>query len=337
MHVFSAWVMVVLLLTYPAPAAADHPLAGWWVALDDALGSMTERGLVARTQELLIVDRDGRATGALLAGMTAFDNCVLMGQCESPVRVISGSLDPVPGHLALRQRIDHPIGPFADDVRSDRDIVASVRARMSLGGGTRAIALTHGGAQLVIEAGAGADRRVFARIEPGRLRGLWSIFRASGQPTNPAWRCLLAHATAGEPAFRPLHGRFERVPERIDAAARAAIAIARVADLMFMPVPNERDQTFLPVADRGFTHGMSEEVPGLDPPRDIDERARLEARHGILMRWLGGAVSRAEAERLVGGLGASQPPLGVGEEEMDALRRLVAPGAETNRLFCVAR
>jgi hypothetical protein len=293
--------------------------------------------LIARTQELLIVTPEGRATSALLSGMTAFDNCFVLGRCESPVPVVSGTIGRAPGRLGVGNRIDHPIGRFADDERVDREIVAAVRARMALAREMRPIEVTQGGRQLVLTAHQdGASRRVLARIEPARLKALWSIFRVSDQPTNPGWRCLLAHATADEPAFAALRRGNERVPAGLEAAGRAAGVLSRINDLMRMPVPDERDDTYLAMADRPFEHGMSEPLPGLDRPRDEAERTRLEDRHAILMLWLTGAIQRAEAETLVRALGPAAAPLSITEDEMDALRRLVLPGAEASRVFCAA-
>jgi hypothetical protein len=199
----------------PSRALETRDLAGWWVAIDDTFPSLWKSGDIVIMEELLIVEPDGGAQNRMMGfWIPNASDCRQGYACsDAPViatarLVLKGDVLSVTDRADTSQVID---SPKRDPLIRRRAVTASP-----------AWTATHSNGLLILRAVTTNATRAFARIEPSRLRRLRAGMMIGSISASRHWRCFLANATAGEPAFAPLRTGRHAAPAFLDDHLRAA-------------------------------------------------------------------------------------------------------------------
>jgi hypothetical protein len=168
-------------------------------------------------------------------------------------------------------------------------------------------------------AGLNIPTRLFARIEPDRLRRLRALLRARELSAIKYWRCFFANATTADPAFARLRTGEHAAPAFLDDAAKVASYLVTMNEALFRPVPDERDPESRKLAAVPLETIMTEQFPDIRVPTTVAEVEALARRFRTL-------ASRLKGEAAVG--------IPLTAQEFAAFARATSDDPEAKRLFC---
>ncbi|MBR0848538.1 hypothetical protein JQ543_12370 [Bradyrhizobium diazoefficiens] len=315
----------VLVSTCPARALETRDLTGWWIAIDEVYPTLWRHGDIVAMEELLIVTPDGRATNRTMRFIGPNPvACLESGLCTDAPLIATARLALKGDLLTVRERKETTI-------RIDDDRVDPLIRRIAVTA-TPVWTVAHVDGLLVLRSATANATRAFARIAPNRLRALWAGLLSSGQSAADHWRCLLANATAADPAFVPLRGRFDKAAEFLDARAstfleaylRAAsydLALTAARSMVISDDPDPRLRTLKSDAVELF---MATPFDDIALPRTAAERERLRARHKYLVLLARGLAPEAASRHVdvAPVLRGEQVKLAVTDAELAALGRV---------------
>ena len=218
-----------------APARAEtitpSQLAGWWLSIDSTLPDLWAGGQAFPVEELLVVDANGKAETRYLSFVPpSADGCVFGHKCSDAPLTLTTAYTIAGDLIAFSPPSPTPRGERETHVRSSGlDSTATTSTPVWH-------ATLSGGGQVLIldQIDNSAPQRVFAHVEPARLGRLRAGFLPTEASVVDFWRCYLAHATAGDPAFLPIfHGEapapawFEAYLDAASYAVSLGIAASR--------------------------------------------------------------------------------------------------------------
>lgn len=329
-----------------ARAFEARDLAGWWVAVDETFPSLWRRGDIAPMEELLIVTPDGRAENRVMTFEVPNPiTCAAHGLCTDAPLIATARLA-LTGDLftvgALKQATT-PIS-FAGDSRDAQLRRIAVTA-------TSAWIATEVDGLLVLRSATSDARRAFARIAPDRLRAVRAGLQSSGLSAQDHWRCLLANATAADPAFAALRGGHDRAfpdakaPAFLDAYLRAASYSHALLAAQSTVVSDDPDPKQRVLKSDAVQHLMAVPFGDIAGSRTVAERERLLARRRYLsLRARGlGADAAAAHEEVAPRLRGEPVKLPLADSEIAAFGRVLeatdrpreSADGDVRTLFCV--
>ena len=184
-----------------ADTIAASDLAGWWLAIDRTQPDLWSAVPMVPVEELLVIASSGEAdTRLMVFNPLAPAICLGRHACSDAPRLqhtrftIAGDL------LAFQPPVhDNEVGVLVNIPALQKVSVTSAPVWLAR--------LSGGGTVLFLEAPDGSGpRRMFAHVDPIELGRIRAGFLETEAGAIGSWRCFLAHATAGNPAFLPLHG-----------------------------------------------------------------------------------------------------------------------------------
>lgn len=203
------------LLAAPARSLETRDLAGWWIAIDNTFPALWNRGVIVAMEELLIVAPDGRAENRTFGfWIPSTDNCTQGYACGDAPLIATARLSLKGELLTVGERAD--TAQRVDSSKSDPLI-----RRLAITA-TPTWSVSQADGILILRSVTATETRALARIEPGRLRRLRAGLLASSLSAAGHWRCLLANATASDPAFAPLRTGGHAAPAFLNDYLRAA-------------------------------------------------------------------------------------------------------------------
>ena len=169
-------------------------LNGWWLSIDDTFPKLWDAG-VAPTEEVLVINPDGRFEDRAMNFLPGTAQvCAQRRVCADMVVIAYGRLLFAGDRFSIGERGTPPN-------RLDTQKTDPLIRRVAMSTTTQWSVSADGG---LLTLRSGATTRLFARIEPRRLKRLRAGIRASGLPLQKHWRCFLANATASQPSFAAL-------------------------------------------------------------------------------------------------------------------------------------
>ena len=202
---------LLLLAIRPVVALETRDLVGWWIAIDRLFPNLYVTGRVAPMEELLVIDGQGRVEDRLMMfrGVDAqwcIDRKVQCSDAPPLARarvVVAGDQLTFTEVAAAENRIDDR--PEIDWALRPLTVTSTHSWTLSPGANGQLLTLRP---NLLDTSRLAADVpvRTLARIDPTRLRRARALLAAHGLSAAPLsaskhWRCLLANATANDPAF----------------------------------------------------------------------------------------------------------------------------------------
>jgi hypothetical protein len=193
-------------LVAPARAETITPaqLAGWWLSIDSTLPDLWAGGHAFPVEELLVLDANGKAETRYLSFVPpSAEGCSFSHKCsDAPLTLttaytIAGDLITFapPSPTPAKERETHVRSSGLDSTATTSTPVWHA---------------TFSGVGKVLifdQVDNSAPRRVFAHVDRARLGRLRAGFFPTQASVVGFWRCYLAHATVGDPAFLPIfHG-----------------------------------------------------------------------------------------------------------------------------------
>jgi hypothetical protein len=241
-----AWVLAAAVAASgfsPARALEVNELAGWWIAVDDALPKFWKQGAIAPMEEVVQVTPEGVVSDRVMNLRGRGPHCSDGRDCND-----------LPAMATARLRLSGNQLEFSHVVASDArldSIAGNLLIRQEALTATPEWTVTvESPERISLRAAGGAKIRRLVRIDADRLRKLHAGMLFSTWPAEDHWRCFLSHATAGEAPFAPLQpARSYRRPEFLErylklasylAAVRAAVdgPAADPADTLAPPLEN---------------------------------------------------------------------------------------------------
>jgi hypothetical protein len=261
----------------PAYAASTRELAGWWLAIDDTFPELWQRGNFAPSEELLIINRDGRVEDRLMNFWSGTpENCDKTQVCSDAPLVATARLAIKGEQLNFSGRRTAK-GPFVASRGSAAVAKATVTATPRW-----TLALEGKGQRMVLANGNAKATRTFARVAPENLRRLRAGMQAAALPAEEHWRCFLANATASDPAFAPIRGKDSAAPDFLARYLDAASYLATLDSMLARPTPDDP-------AARKYIGNETEELlledyRDLRLPVTLADKKKLQAQRASIMQ-----------------------------------------------------
>jgi hypothetical protein len=170
--------------------------------------------------------------------------------------------------------------------------------------------------------------RTLARIDPTRLRRARALLAAHGLSAAPLsaskhWRCLLANATADDPAFEQLREQPRATPRFIDGAMKVASYVIAVNEMWRRRLPNDDKPDARKLAAVPLERLLTETFQDIREPTNVSERDALAARY------------RALRLRITGYTTGEVPGIALTQEELLDFATAISDGPEAKKLFCL--
>jgi hypothetical protein len=277
---------------------------------------LVESGEIVSMEELLIVDAEGRAESRLMRfAEPDATECSARKFCSNAPVAARARLGVSGQTLTVTEREE------TDSALDGRPAIdRAIRKLVVMGTPSWSASLEVGGRLLVLRSNLAATTRMLVKVDPVRLRRLRAGLMMLELSAVQHWRCLLANATAADPAFAVLRTGQHAAPDFLDDFLKAASYGAALADAAVSPVPDDPDPVQRQRAAVRLDPIMTETFPDIRPPANTAEREALRTRFEAFR-----ARTRGEGA-------AVQFPLG--DAEFAAFARARAGDAETRKLFC---
>jgi hypothetical protein len=310
-----AGLAVLALIVAPVPSAralSTGDLTGWWIAIDETFPTLWERGDMAAVEELLIINPDGRAENRALNFWSGSSrDCAETKVCSDAPVIASMRLTLKGDKLAIGERSTRGRVARAGEAQIRRAAVSS----------TPAWTASLNGRVLTLQSASGQASRSFARIEPRRLQRMRAAQKVSQQSAARHWRCLLANATARDPAFAALRPQQPAGADLVEPYLKVASYLASLDSMSVRPTPDD------PAARRFISHEteeiMVEEFTDARLPVTAADSRALRAKIAFVMQKARG-----------GGAEGPAPRVAVSEAEIAAFGRALGDDPDAKRLFC---
>jgi hypothetical protein len=280
--------ILALVAALPARAAETRDLAGWWIAIDNVLPTLWERGDIVAMEELLIVALDGRTENRGMGFWSLSD-----GECDPKAACTDAPLIAT-ARLSLKGDLltfaDREVG--RQRINSDRTDPA-IRGRIAVTA-TAAWTATLNGDLLILRAATASTTRAFARIAPDRLRRMRAGLIATELSAARHWRCLFGNATANDATFAAMTSGRRSAPAFLNDYLRAAsyrMTLAALGDTPTMDDPDAKRHVHARAVRQPM---LIETFPDIAAPRRHAEALALRARASAFdAQARGGAASAA--------------------------------------------
>jgi hypothetical protein len=304
------------LLAAPAQALEPRDLAGWWIAVDPLFPRLVESGEVVSMEELLVVDAEGSAESRLMRfAEPDATECTERKFCSNAPVAARARLG-VSGQtltVAERDETDSALDGRPAIDRAIRKLVVTATPSW-------AASLDADGRLLVLRSNLAATTRTLVKVDPMRLRRLRAGLMMLELSAAQHWRCLLANATAGDPAFAVIRTGQHAAPDFLDDFLKAASYGSALADAAVIPVADDPDPVQRQRAAVRLDPIMTETFPDIRLPASTAEREALRTRFEAFR-----ARTRGEGAAV---------PFPISDAEFAAFVRARAGDAETRKLFC---
>jgi len=266
------------LAAEPARAASVRELAGWWLAIDETFPELWRRAKLAPTEELLIINRDGRVENRLMNFWSGSpENCDKTQVCSDAPLVATARVSIKGQQLSFTGRRTAK-GPFVagrgSGAITKSVVTATPRWTLQLEGNGKRMVLTDGKTKAA---------RTFARVAPKTVQRLRAGMLVTTLPAEKHWRCFLANATARDPAFAPIRGKDSAAPDFLARFLDAASYLAALNSMLARPTPDDP-------AARKYIGNETEELlvedfKDLRLPVTLADKRKLQAqREAIMLR-----------------------------------------------------
>jgi hypothetical protein len=324
---------LLLLAIRPAAALEVRDLVGWWIAIDRLFPNLYVTGRVAPMEELVVIDDQGRVEDRLMMfrGVDAQWCIDRKVQCSDapPMAwarvVVAGDQLTFTEVAAAENRIDDR--PEIDWALRPLTVTSTRSWTLSPGANGQILTLRP---NLLDTSRPAADVpvRTLARIDPTRLRRARALLTAHGLSAAPLsaskhWRCLLANATADDPAFEPLREQPRATPKFIDGAMKVASYVIAVNEMWRRRLPNDDRPDARKLATVPLERLLTETFQDIREPTNVFERDALAARY------------RALRLRITGYTTGEVPGIALTQEELLDFTTATSDAPEAKRLFCL--
>ena len=269
-----ALVVTVALLTAgsvasrPSHAVELPQVAGWWIAIDDALPRLWKLGAIVPMEEILQIDANGNVADRILNLRAATPKACADGRA-------CGDL---PALAAARLQVSGNSFAFTDVAVSNArldSVAGTLLIRQEAVTTTPEWTVTIEGERMTLRATATGKVRNLVRVDPDRLRGVYAGMLASNWPAEESWRCFLGNAMSNEPAFAPLRAsRSYRRPGFVDRYLKFASYIVAIRSALAFDGASEELRRQRAV---GPDKSMVEPLDKIGQPLSADDRQRLSA------------------------------------------------------------
>src|SRR5262245_5618407 len=200
--------------TRGAAAIEARDLVGWWMSIDATYAPMLLAGFTVPSEEVLIVKEDGRVENRLMMFYDPEeDDCRTNRNCRDMPLGAHGRVALTGDSLSFADKVD------TSEVLQSPNTDQIVRLLLVMAKPQWRVTLDNGSLRLIAPGGA---TRVFARVAPEQLIRLRSGFRMAELSATKHWRCFLANAVAGDPAFAPMHPGRAAAPKDLPALMQVA-------------------------------------------------------------------------------------------------------------------
>jgi hypothetical protein len=239
-------------------------LAGWWIAVDDALPKLWMQGAIAPTEEILQIAPDGRVANRIM-NLQVQDACSESKVCSDLAPIATAQAQTSGNHLNFTN-----VEP--SNVRLD-SVAGTLLIRQEAVTSVSDWTVTVERGRLRLRSAVPDKVRNFVRIDPDRLRSIYAGFLLSKKPAKESWRCFFANATAGDPGFALLHkNRSYRRPEFVDRYLKmAAYIVAIRSALASNTATDNNDRQQVLSADVSLVQSLG------DRPLSFETRKTLQA------------------------------------------------------------
>lgn len=324
---------LLLLAIRPAAALEVRDLVGWWIAIDRLFPNLYVTGGVAPMEELVVIDGQGRVEDRLMMfrGVDAqwcIDRKVQCSDAPLMARarvLVAGDQLTFTEVAAAENRIDDR--PEIDWALRPLTVTSTRSWTLSPGANGRILTLRP---NLLDTSRLAADVpvRTLARIDPTRLRRARALLAAHGLSAAPLsaskhWRCLLANATADDPAFEQLREQPRATPRFIDGAMKVASYVIAVNEMWRRRLPNDDKPDARKLATVPLERLLTETFQDIREPTNVSEHDALAARY------------RALRLRITGYTTGEVPEIALTQEELLDFATAISGGPEARKLFCL--
>jgi len=326
-------VALLLLAMRPAVALEERDLVGWWIAIDRTFPDLYVTGRVPPMEELVVIDDQGRVEDRLMMfrGVDAqwcIDRKVQCSDAPPMARaqvVVAGDQLTFTEVAAAENRIDDR--PEIDWGLRPLTVTSTRSWTLSPGANGRVLTLRPNPLDTSRPVADGPVRTL-VRIDPTRLRRARALLAAhglSGAPLSASrhWRCLLANATADDPAFEPLREQPRATPRFIDGAMKVAGYVIALNEMWRRRLPNDDKPDARKLATVPLERLMTETFQDIREPTNTSERDALAARY------------RALRLRITGYTTGGVPGTALTEDELLDFATAMSDRPEAKQLFCL--
>jgi hypothetical protein len=318
-----------------APALADTiapgDLVGWWLSIDDVQPQVAPAIKRLPAEELLVVDASGRAYTRMMVFYGADPRPCSSHHACSDAPLLQHTTVAADGDLLTFQPVvqDDEVPDFYFSIDGLRSIAAtSTPAWLAR--------LSGGGKLLFLEQPNGSGARAFARVDPGRLGRIRAAYPILfGVDSKSAkWRCFLAHATAGDPAFLPLYHGERTPPPWFPDFVKAASYFEAVSTAAMKPPPGATERPYKQWSEAPLTPILIERFPDTDFPKTEAESNTLRLKALYLQARLDGMDDAAARSSLAGEAKGETITLSISEEEAATLAKAKTDPQMRETLAC---
>jgi hypothetical protein len=326
-RIAAAAMAAVLLAAGGARALIPRDLAGWWIAIDDAFPKAWERRDIVAMEEVLIVGRDGRVENRVMNFWAGSPQaCAETKVCSDLPLIAAARLRLKGNRLSFVNR--HASGNRLDAARGDaliRRLAVTSTPRWTIHSGDGQLTLR-----------AGATTRVFARIDPDRLRRLRAGLRVSALAATKHWRCFLANATAREAAFAPLRKEYKKAsaPNFLDRYLRVASYLAALDAMLATPTADDPDEKTRKLIGHATEQLMIVHFDDVRVPASMADKKRLQAQREFVERRGKGESAYAANYAVAYRLGDVAKKIPLRDADLLGFGKALGDDAAAKKLFC---
>ncbi len=321
------------LASDPARAAGVRDLAGWWLAIDKTFPDLWQRGTFAPTEELLIINRDGRVEDRLINFWSGTpENCAKTRVCSDAPLVATARLA-IKGQQLSFARKRAAKGPFVagrgNSAVTKATVTATPHWTLALEGNGQRMVLTD-----VKNKSDSKTTRTFARVTPKNLQRLRAGMLVSALPAEKHWRCFLANATARDPAFAPIRDKDNAAPDFLARFLDAASYLATLNSMLARPTPD--DPSARKYIGNETEELLIEEFKDLRLPVTLADKKKLIAQRDGIMQRVADAIPAA---KLAGAPSDNRPraapvKVALSNAAIAAFARAASDDPAAKSLFC---
>lgn len=309
-----------------------------WIAIDDGFPRLVASGILLPTEEILHVDRDGRAESRLLTitGLETHYMCATGWGCSDMLAVREAKAEMTGGSLVFRNRETTAEGrKIARDTQqfaADLTVIASAPQWVA--------SFEAGGNRLRLE--TASMTRVFARIDPDRLNRLRGALLPLAISYGAHWRCFLSNATASDRAFDSIGGPRSEPKAWFADYLAAAAELHRLDILNQTPTVDDDMAKTMPDLAKSATMQVANSIvgPATAWPKSVNERMKYRAPL-LAISTIAKSGDEALASQGARTLDPAYSGHGVAPAGIEALKKVLHGQATGDRevrdLFCLDR
>lgn len=317
-----------VLTTDAARALVPNDLTGWWIAIDDVFPKAWARRNIAAMEEVLIVGRDGRVEDRVMNFWAGSPRaCSERKVCSDLPLIRVARLRVRKGRLSFVRR--HPSRSRLNTLRSDariRRLAVTSRRNWTFKVGKNRLTLH-----------ARRTTRIFARIDPDRLRRLRAGLRVAALAPKAHWRCFLANATARDAAFAPLRKNRKETtapPNFLARYLRVASYLAALESMLAIPTADDPDAGMRNLIGHASEELMIEHFDDVRVPAAMADKKRLQARRAYLRRRGRGESADAASDAIASRIGDVARKVAVREADILGFAKALSDDPAAKKLFC---